>query len=607
MARIHRLATQLVNQIAAGEVIERPASVVKELLENSLDAGGRQLEIDIEQGGSRLIRIRDDGCGMDRDDLPLALTSHATSKIAALDDLDRIASLGFRGEALPSIAAVSRLNLTSRDADAPNAWQIKGDGREPGAPPSPAAHPPGTTVEVRDLFYNVPARRRFLRTERTEFGHIEDTVRRLALSRFDVAFRLRHNQRPVAMLQPAGDRRARELRVAELCGRDFMARALHLEHEAAGLRLWGWIGLPDVARSQTDLQHFFVNGRMVRDRLAGHAVRQAYQDVLYQGRHPAFVLFLELDPALVDVNAHPAKHEVRFREARMVHDFLFRTLHRVLAETRAGAPQAGVPHADAPGATPATIPDTDGSRPSATGGHPRDQQALRLPVRETMAAYARLHPQTGPANDERATDETGPAPGAGHPPLGHAIAQLHGIYILAESADGLILVDMHAAHERITYEQLKQGLERDGIARQPLLVPVSMALGGREAALLEEHAALFERMGLEVERLGPDSAVIRSVPALLAGTDCARLVRDVLADLAVHGRSDRVRTVLDQLLSTLACHGSVRANRRLSLPEMDALLRAMERTERSGQCNHGRPTWTRLPLDELDKLFLRGR
>lgn len=598
--RIRRLPTQLINQIAAGEVIERPASVVKELLENSLDAGARRIDIDIEQGGVKLIRIRDDGSGIADRDLPLALASHATSKIASVTDLDRIGSLGFRGEALASIASVARLTLTSRAAGAEHAWQLASTGSDSVDPPQPAAHPPGTSVEVQDLFHAVPARRRFLRTERTEFGHIEDIVRRLALSRFDVALQLRHNQRPISLLRPATSRDEQALRVAELCGNAFIEQALYLDHQAAGLRLWGWTGLPTFSRSQTDLQHFFVNGRTVRDRLASHALRQAYQDVLYHGRHPAYVLFLELDPALVDVNAHPAKHEVRFRDTRLVHDFLFRTLHKVLADTRAGHTAA----------VPPAPPPVSARPPGTRGGSGFERQgALPLRVNETLAAYQRLHPD--PTHCPTTDTETEPAVSTtaaeGIPPLGYALAQLHGIYILAENAEGLILVDMHAAHERITYEHLKAGLARQGIRSQPLLVPVSVVISPRERSLLEAHGEVFRELGLDVASLGPDSVAVRSVPALLAGADIEQLLRDVLADLATHGRSDRIPEAINAALSTMACHGSVRANRRLGLTEMNALLRSMERTERSGQCNHGRPTWTRLRLDELDKLFLRGR
>ena len=585
---------------------------MKELLENSLDADSSRIDIDIEQGGSKLIRVRDNGRGMHSADLGLALTSHATSKITSLDDLEQVRSLGFRGEALASIAAVSRLTLTTRSSEEQSGWRLQSGQTEP----IPAAHPQGTTVEVHDLFYNVPARRKFLRTERTEFGHLEDMVRRIALSRFDVAMQLRHNQRPVAVLRKAERRIEQEQRVAELCGRAFMEHALMLDRSIAGLRLWGWIALPTFSRSQSDLQYFFVNGRMIRDKLASHAVKQAYQDVLYHGRQPAFVLYLELDPLLVDVNAHPAKLEVRFREARLVHDFLFRTLHEVLAEVRpenqdntaAAINSSAANQISEPGYTNSYI-----NTATTTASGPQRQAFLPLPVQEQMAAYAPLpttanlnlpwpEPNSVTANSEPVHDGQQEVP-----PLGYAVAQLHGIYILAQNTNGLILVDMHAAHERITYERLKTSMDDEGIRSQPLLVPLTIAFSQREIALIEEHAEWLSTLGLDVAALGPETAVVRAVPALLREANVEQLVRDVVADLATHGSSERIRTALNETLSSMACHGSIRANRRLTITEMNALLRDMERTERSGQCNHGRPTWVQLPLDELDKLFLRGR
>jgi DNA mismatch repair protein MutL len=591
--RIRQLPSQLINQIAAGEVVERPASVVKELLENSLDAGATRIEVDVEEGGLRVIRIRDNGCGIHPDDLALALSRHATSKIASLDDLEKVASLGFRGEALPSIASVSRLTLTSCTADGEHALQVQSDGRHL-SEPRPAAHPPGTTLEVRDLFFNTPARRKFLRSEKTEFGHVQDVVKRLALSRFDVAIQLRHNGRPVSVL-PAGEaREARERRVADLCGMAFIESAVHVDHARADLRLHGWIGLPTYSRSQADLQLFFVNGRMVRDKLAAHAVRQAYQDVLYHGRYPAYVLYLQLDPTLVDVNAHPAKHEVRFRDSRLVHDFLFHTLHETLAGLRPGD-TAPAPLLPASG-TSAAQPWFNTATP------PPRQGAMSLSVNEQVATYAALHEVDGAVAiaeiDERSADV---------PPLGFAIAQLHGIYILAENADGMVVVDMHAAHERITYERLKQAMHGDGIPAQPLLVPATLSVSAREAEAAVRHQAEFARLGFEIDRIGPEQLRVRQVPALLHEADVPRLVRDVLSDLLAHGRSSRVEEMYNGVLSSMACHGSVRANRRLTLPEMNALLRDMERTERSGQCNHGRPTWRQVSLKELDALFMRGR
>ena len=578
---IRVLPSTLVDQIAAGEVIERPASVLKELLENALDAGASRIEVDAEQGGMRACRVRDDGYGIPVDELVLALTRHATSKIQSLDDLERVRTLGFRGEALPSIAAVSRLALTSHAADATGGWSLRAEGGEL-VPAAPAAHPVGTTVEVRDLFYNTPARRRFLRAEQTELAHLRTVLERLALARFDIAFRLTHNAREVLDLPPARDARAREARVARLCGDAFVEHALHVEHEAAGLRLHGWIAQPTFARSQSDLQHFYVNGRMVRDKLLAHAARRAYDDVLFHGRHPAFVLYLELDPARVDVNAHPAKHEVRFRDAGHVHDFVRHTLEHALATTR---PRPG---ASAPPA--ARVFD---ARPA--------QHALGIAapaaVAEHMAAYSALH--------EPATT-TVPAASAGLP-LGTALGQLHGVYLLAQNEAGLVLVDMHAAHERVIYEQLKSAMQSGAVATQALMVPVAVAVSEREAELAESAAEELSLLGLEIARSGPASVQVRSVPALLGAVDAGGLVRDILADLAEHGRSQRLHETVHALLASMACHGSVRANRRLTVAEMNALLREMEQTERADQCNHGRPTWTQLSLSELDTLFLRGR
>lgn len=596
------LPPQLINQIAAGEVVERPASVVKEVLENSLDAGARRLELDIEQGGKALIRVRDDGLGIPREELALALARHATSKITSLEDLEQVASLGFRGEALPSIASVSRLTLTSRIANEEAGWRVSGDGSERLAEIVPAAHPTGTTVEIRDLFFNTPARRKFMRADATEFKHIEDVVRRIALSRFNVDIALNHNQKPLWRLPAADTRAQREQRLAKLCGQPFIEQSLYVEHAAADLRLSGWIAQPTFSRSQADLQYFFVNGRVVRDKLIAHAVRQAYKDVLFHGRHPAFVLYLELDPAVVDVNVHPAKHEVRFRDSRLVHDFLFRTLHEVLAQVR---PQVRP-------ADKLSVQGVDFTPPSQSStpqfGAIRRQAPMPLQVSEQLTAYAALHP-AGDSAGQTALRTAGAFPDVASeiPPLGFALAQLHGIFILAQNAQGLVLVDMHAAHERITYEGLKTSYAGEGIRAQPLLVPVTLAVSEREASLAEQAAEVFAELGLELDRLGPERLVVRQVPALLRHADVPALVRDVLSDLTEHGISTRLREAHNAVLSSMACHGSVRANRQLSVVEMNALLRDMERTERSGQCNHGRPTWVQLRLDELDRLFLRGQ
>lgn len=638
MQRIQLLSPRLANQIAAGEVVERPSSVVKELLENSLDAGATQLDVEVEQGGVRQIKIRDNGVGIQQDDLPLALSRHATSKIVTLDDLEAVKTLGFRGEALASISSVSRLLLTSRAADADAAWRVEAEGKDMTTAVRPASHPFGTTIEVRDLFFNTPARRKFLRTEKTEFSHLEEVVKRLGLSRYDVGFRLSHNGKQIYDLRPVTDQLRAEHRIATLLGRKFIENALAIDVEAAGLRLWGWIGLPTFSRSQADLQYFFVNGRVVRDKLVAHAVRQAYRDVLYNGRHPTFVLYLELDPATVDVNVHPTKHEVRFRDGRLVHDFLFSKIHRVLADVR---PESGGTASTEELVTPASQP----SEAIATLAEmPRQQAPLPLsakPVARSMdyGSYGgqkagikgqldgmatlsssatdvfqalthdneRIDPETGeilPREERNAVAE--PEEGMA-PPLGFAIAQLHGIYILAENQHGLVLVDMHAAHERILYERMKTAFYSRTVRSQPLLVPINVSVSQSEADRAEESGEVFERFGFRVERTGPECVMVREVPLILSQGDVESLVRDVVADLMVNDTTDLLEARANELMADMACHGSVRANRKLTISEMNSLLRDMEITERSGQCNHGRPTWTQLSLGELDKLFLRGR
>jgi len=582
---IQQLPSHLINQIAAGEVVERPASVVKELLENSLDAGAGSVQIDIVAGGQKLIRIRDDGKGIAQSELKLALARHATSKIASLEDLEAVASLGFRGEALPSIASVARLSLTSRAVEADSAWQVEADSGNVSAP-APAAHPQGTTVEVHDLFYNTPARRRFLRTERTEYGHIEKWVRRLALSRPQIAFTLTHNRRTALNLPAASDAESRRQRIAQLCGEAFADQCVYVEKEAEGIALSGWIGLPTFNRSQPDLQYWFVNGRSITDRTLSHAVRHAYRDVLFHGRYPAYVLDLTIDPAGVDANAHPAKHEVRFRDGRRVHGVVSQTVEVALKETRPGG------HNVTPIPMNRDAVFRQGSMALATA-------PSSSAVRESLAAYRAL--ATAPAFDEVAES-------AGEvPPLGFAVAQLAGIYILAENRDGLVVVDMHAAHERIVYEKLKRGYEGRSLVRQPLLVPEVINVAESEASLVEHSGQLLEQLGLVVDRSGPTSLTVREVPALLKGADVESLLRDVLSDLSESGQSNRIDDVSDDYLATMACHNSVRANRQLTLEEMNALLREMENTERADQCNHGRPTWTAITLTELDRLFLRGR
>jgi DNA mismatch repair protein MutL len=612
MSRIQRLSTRLANQIAAGEVVERPASVVKEVLENSLDALSTRIEIDVEAGGTKLIKIRDNGVGIDPEDLPLAMSRHATSKIASLEDLEQVLSLGFRGEALASIGSVSRLALTSNNSDLSSEGRVAiCEGREMEVQSRPAPHPRGTSVEVRDLFFNTPARRKFLRTEKTEFKHLEEVVKRLALSRFDVGFSLRHNGKVIHNLNPGSSESEKRRRVATICGPAFMEQAIYLETDLPEFKLWGWVGLPTFSRSQADLQYFFVNGRVIKDRLVAHAVKQAYRDVLYHGRHPAFVLYLELDPALVDVNVHPSKHEVRFRDGRTVHNFIFSSLHRALADVRPADQVAEHVVAAEEGGTINTLTGEISSQgglawgaPAVSGSSATYRPAAGIPAgaaREQMRSYGQLHPPAQqPGLPEQPSEEQ-------VPPLGYALAQLMGVYILAENAIGLILVDMHAAHERITYERLKLARDSEGIKSQPLLVPQAVAVSQREVEVAADHAALFECLGMAVDVGGEESLLIRQIPVTLRDSDVEQLLRDVLSDLIEYGSSDRIEAHLDEILSTMACHGSVRANRRLTLPEMNALLRDMEETERSGQCNHGRPTWTQLSLEELDKLFLRGR
>ncbi|MCG7914673.1 MAG: DNA mismatch repair endonuclease MutL [Candidatus Thiodiazotropha weberae] len=598
---IRTLPPQLINQIAAGEVVERPASVIKELVENSLDAGARHIEIEIEQGGIKRLRVRDDGVGIPQQELNLALSRHATSKVTQFEDLESLQSMGFRGEALPSISSVSRLRLTSRHQDAEQAWEVSGDGTDQTLQCKPAAHPQGTSVEVRDLFYNTPARRKFLRTEKTEFGHIQALVQRLALARFDVGFTLQHNRRAIYSLPPCDNRQQQEKRLLELLGAQFLEQALPIQQQAGDFSLSGWVARPGFSRAQADMQYFYVNQRMIRDKLVTHAVRQGFQDVLYHGRHPAYVLFFSLDPHKVDVNVHPTKHEVRFRDSRSVHDFIFRALHRLLADTR---PQATAESGqnEAVNLQPPVTALGAVEHPYT----PPRQQGLDWRVAERPAAYQAGFTAQQPiaADPDEAITERQPQQ---IPPLGYALAQLHGIYILAQNQSGLILVDMHAAHERITYERLKQRYHGEGISHQPLLVPISVSVSVREADLAEDAVDLLQRMGFEVSRSGRESLAIRSIPSLLQGADPEKMLRDILSDLIEHGSSQRVTEEIDQVLATVACHGSVRANRRLELDEMNALLRDMERTERADQCNHGRPTWTELTISELDRLFLRGR
>jgi DNA mismatch repair protein MutL len=605
---IQLLSDSLINQIAAGEVIERPASVVKELVENALDAGAARIEVELERGGLGLIRVSDDGVGIHASDLSLALARHATSKIASQRDLENVATLGFRGEALPSIASVSRLSLASRTAQAAHAWVVDARDGEISAP-APASHGAGTRVEVRDLFFNVPARRKFLRTENTEYQHIVRMLERMALSRFDVAFALIHNSKNVWRLPAAQSSAQRLERVARICGEEFAAHVIELRHETESLRLEGWLALPTFSRSQADLQFAYVNGRFVRDKLLVGAARLAYRDVLFHGRFCAYVLYLHLDPSQVDVNAHPQKLEVRFRDSRRIHDFVFRTLEKVLADTRPAADSAGSAPADwLTGASRLAAAAAGG----AGAGAVPSQAHFALPEaprRASADAYRSfLSAASAEVRDEplEQVPLNGAAPHAASAPLGYAIAQLHGVYILAQSADGMVLVDMHAAHERIMYEGMKK-LLAGHTSQQQLLMPEVLHVTPAQADMAEEHGPEFLALGFDVARLGPDRLALRAIPSLLAGRDPAGIVRDVLSDLLESGHSRRVEESINHLLATMACHAAVRAHRSLSVPEMNALLREMEGTERADQCNHGRPTWVRLSMGELDRLFLRGR
>ena len=599
---IRILPSQLIDQIAAGEVVERPASVVKELVENSLDAGARSITVDVEGGGARLIRVADDGCGIPRAELSLALSRHATSKIETLEDLESLVSMGFRGEALPSIASVARLTLTSRVAGDEHAWQIASDGGDPGEA-RPAARARGTTVEVRDLFFNTPARRKFQRSEKTELGHVDAVLRNLALARFDVEFRLTSNGRAVLTLPASEGRDAQERRVAAICGDEFMQHARYFSRAIEGLSLRGWLAAPAFSRSQADMQFTFVNDRFVRDKLLRHAVRLGYQDVLFQARQPAYVVHLTLDPRRVDVNAHPAKLEIRFRDSQLVHDFVFRTVETALASTLDGA-------ADVAAAAPvhADLARAHGGHASGLQSHlalkPVGAGLQHLHERNPSAAYVPLYERLHARPSSTAIAE---AENAAVPPLGFALAQLAGVYVLAQNATGLIIVDMHAAHERITYEKLKTALVAERLKSRALLVPITLAVSVREADLVEQFAAELAAVGLDVVRRGLEQVAVGGVPLLLEAEDVEPMVRDVLSDLAEGQGVGRIEALCNELLATMACHAAVRANRRLGLEEMNALLREMERTERSEACNHGRPTWTSVTLEDLDRLFLRGQ
>jgi len=632
--RIHSLDPRLINQIAAGEIIERPASMLKELIENSLDAGATSIDIEVENAGVKRLKITDNGHGILKQDLAMALSRHATSKIENLTDLEQIATLGFRGEALPSIASVTRMTIQSKELKSDQAWMVSSDGNNQTTDPKPIAHPVGTSIETRDLFYNTPARRKFLRTDNTEFKHLDQVVRRMALSRFDVAFKLQHNGRVILHLPAVASDDARRLKM--VCGDNVPDNSVYFSEQREDMRLTGWAGLPSFSRAQGDMQYFFLNGRLIRDKTIIHAVRLGYQDVLFHGRHPIYVLYLEMDPAAVDVNVHPTKHEVRFRDSRNVHSFVFRALQRVLA-TSAGEVGSLQVDAESGAATPRPInPNADDqisvqnniaySTSQKQSGFQPSERLSPSQVREQINAYSQIAESAfraesgsgapgsqftaaeGSKLDTADGSQLNTAKGPEHiPPLGYALAQLKGIYILAENEAGLILVDMHAAHERITYEYLKMSMSDALISNQALLVPVTIAVSETEMMAWAEQQDLFKQLGLEVEQLDETVLVVRSVPELLVNADVSQLVRDVLSDLVASEHSSRIEETLHEILSSMACHGSVRANRLLSIAEMNALLRDMEATERSGQCNHGRPTWVQMSLHQLDGWFKRGQ
>lgn len=600
MSEIHLLPDQLISQIAAGEVVERPASALKELLENSLDAGSTEISVVLQNGGIKLLRVSDNGMGIGRDDLALALTRHATSKISSLEDLENVASLGFRGEALASIASISRTHLTSRHADEKHAWRIGSEGSEI-RPAEPAALDKGTIVEVHDLYFNTPARRKFLKTETTEFGHCEEAFCRIALSRPDVTFTLQHNGRVLTRLGAGSSSR----RVQELLGDEFVGETMVIDEQSGGLRLWGVAAKPTFSRNARDTQYVYVNGRFVRDKLISHAIRQAYQDVLHHERHPAYVLFLELDPALVDVNVHPSKTEVRFREAQAIHRFIFHALQKPLAVP------AGQGSALSPAASVQPEPTT-----FYTPSYPRYQSSMDLRANEAQGFYqalfggaetpalqASIHAPSGDAMPNITQQ------GQNDCPLGFAVGQIHGIYILSQNSQGLVVVDMHAAHERIMYEKLKTALDHDAVPMQPLLIPVSFHADRLEIATIAENqgTSLLRQLGFDIAVLSPSTLAVRGIPAMLQGADAVALARDVLKDVREYGGTRVLTERHNELLGTMACHAAVRANRILTIPEMNALLRDMEATERSGQCNHGRPTWFQVTMSELDKMFMRGK
>ena len=612
--QIRLLPDQIISQIAAGEVVERPASALKELLENSLDAGSTDISVSLLQGGVKQLRVADNGSGIAQDDLAMALTRHATSKIATLEDLEAVGSLGFRGEALASIASVSRTQISSRERDTKHAWRITSDGSDISAI-EPAALNAGTVIEVNDLYFNTPARRKFLKTEGTEFGHCEEAFHRVALSRPDVAFMLQHNGRALSRYAVSPP----EKRFSEVLGAEFAAESINIDESAAGLRLWGIAAKPTYNRNSRDTQYVYVNGRFVRDKLIAHAIRQAYQDVLYHDRHPAFVLFLELDPNLVDVNVHPSKTEVRFREGQAIHRFIFHSLHKALATP------TGVSNAVTASQASHNPFATNSSKP-----YPTYQSQINLAANEPSSFYQTLFGSNANVLNSSASQKRhfaspvcyadefevgGATAPADDFPLGFAVAQIHGVYVLAQNKLGLVVIDMHAAHERIMYEQLKNALDGENSSKavpmQALLIPVSFNADRLEVATVHEALATndssLQQLGFDIAILSPTTLAVRAVPTMLRDADAVTLARDVLKDLREYGASRALKERRNELLGTMACHAAVRANRMLTITEMNALLRDMEATERSGMCNHGRPTWFQVSMSDLDKMFMRGK
>lgn len=627
---IQQLPDHLINQIAAGEVIDRPSSIVKELLENCIDAGASSIDIELEAGGSRLIKIRDNGSGISAEELPIALRRHATSKIASLDDLTAVRTMGFRGEALSSIAAVSRMSITSRPAGQDHAVEVSFDSTTGDLDTRPASHATGTTVAVADLFFNVPARRKFLRTEKTEFNHIEAAVRKIALSAWQVGFTLSHNGKqvldlPVATSDKTELKALGESRIKRVMGAEFFDNALYFSRDADDMRMSGWAAKATFSRSQADMQYFYVNSRMVRDKTIAHAVKHAYSDLLYHSRQPAYVLYLEMPPRDVDVNVHPGKLEVRFRDGRKIHGFVSRAVSETLSAVQSVEPDDDVvtsaashvseQAAERAGADNYTAHQAPMAFGDAEGGSRSNNARFQYtaPDRSSVSERGALYQKLVGANADknRRTANTVAPEVAGDrtefPPLGFAVAHVHGAFILSQSREGLVMVDAHAAHERISYERLKDEYDNGAVRAQPLLLPLSVHVSEAEAELAEEHSEMFSKVGLQIDRRGLAQLVVRSIPVELQSADVEQLLRDVLSDIADSGYSFRIREEINKLLSTMACHGSVRANRSLTVTEMNALLRDMERTQNSDQCNHGRPTWVELTVKQLDALFLRGR